>query len=592
MPDDWDRDLAAARPIEKRVHTALESHPEISHLSDFTREMDALDFQFRFERQDVHVDVKAKFQRLSDEIAEQWPETPRDELFVVDETSFRQLVWKEGLGYLLVDDEPRDRWHVFGPWELCLGPRRRFERRGNRTGSVFLKGKLLLDFRTASRTTGELDVDALLDVVRRSRNALREVRAIPIRAGEDLPVLPLTHRAEAEEISASTDDAPPLRPVGPHLEYGPDTLWSGLSTELVGAIKTKWGWAQPTPVQRAAFQPILQGRNVLLLAPTAGGKTEAALLPLLDLYRQQGWGSARPSILAISPLRALIDDQLERWRRATALVGATACAWHSDVDAEAKKAFKDSPHDALLTTPESLELFLTSPSHDEQALFTGLRAVVIDEVHAFVGTPRGAQLASLLERLLRFVDADFQRIGLSATVGNPERVLDWLRGGSLRESQLVVGMARMQGEDASVCTYGDVGEAVDTITEAVRGHQALVFTRSRRRAEELAHLLHVPVHHSSVAAADRDAAVRGLRAGSTRCVVATASLELGIDIGDLDLVVHDGAPSSPSSYLQRLGRAGRKSGQRRIVFTIEEPDDLLLVLGILARVEGRLVPRL
>jgi ATP-dependent Lhr-like helicase len=266
------------------------------------------------------------------------------------------------------------------------------------------------------------------------------------------------------------------------------------------------------------------------------------------------------------------------------MVGATAFAWHGDVELNAKNEFKSRPQDFLLTTPESLELLLTSPSHDAQALFSGLRAVVIDEVHAFVGTTRGAQLASLLERLFQIADTDFQRIGLSATVGNPEGVLDWLRGGSLRESEIVSAVSRMKGDDVSVRTYASDAEALEVISEATSKQRALIFTRSRRRAEEVGHMLGIPVHHSSVSAADRDFAVASLRSGESRSIVSTASLEMGIDIGDLDLVVHDGAPSSPASYLQRLGRAGRRTGQRQVIFTIGEPDDLLLILGTLARV--------
>lgn len=576
---DWDNDLAAARPLERKVHAALDNHPRISHLADYTSEMDALDFHFRFERADVHLDLKEKWQRSGAQTADLWPETPRDELFVVDETAFRKLVWEQGLGYLLVHDRPRQRWHVFGPWELCLGPRRRFDRLGNRTGQDFLKGKLLLDFRTASATTSELEIDALLKVVRESRAALHRVRAIPVRSEADLPVLP----RPAQPTDSNPSPARAVEPVA-HPDTEPDPEWSGLSRELVNAVKAKSGWARPTAAQRAAIPAILQGRNVLILSPTAGGKTEAALLPLLDLHRQQGWGAACPSILAISPLKALLDDQLERWRSATALVGASAFAWHGDVGIDAKKAFKDDPDDALLTTPESLELLLTSPSHDERSLFAGLRAVVIDEVHAFVGTARGAQLASLLERLFQFVEADFQRIGLSATVGAPEKALGWVTGGSLREAELVVGGAPMQGEDVSIRTYADEAEALKAVTDATSDHRSIVFTRSRRRAEQLAHLMGAPVHHSSIAAEDRDAVIKALRQGSLRCLVATSGLEMGIDIGDLDLVVHDGAPTSPSSYLQRLGRAGRKTGQRRLVFTLGEPDDLLLVLGILVRV--------
>jgi hypothetical protein len=172
------------------VSDALASHPLVSHLADFTAELDALDFRFRFEGHDVHVDVKAKRQQLSGEFFEQWPEVPRDELFVLDETSFRTLVWTEGLGYLLVDDQPRGRWHVFGPWELCLGPRRRFERRGDRGGGEFVKGKLLLDLRTVAASGPELDIDQFLDVVRASRRALHQVPAVRIRSLGEFPVIP------------------------------------------------------------------------------------------------------------------------------------------------------------------------------------------------------------------------------------------------------------------------------------------------------------------------------------------------------------------------------------------------------------------
>lgn len=143
----------------------------------------------------------------------------------------------------------------------------------------------------------------------------------------------------------------------------------------------------------------------------------------------------------------------------------------------------------------------------------------------------------------------------------------------------------MQGEDVSVRTYASPEAALPVIAGAAHGRRCLVFTRSRRRAEELAHLLGAPVHHSSVSGEDRAETVRKLRTRSVDCVVATASLEMGMDIGDLDLVVHDGAPTSPSSYLQRLGRSGRTAGsRRRLIFTTGERDDLLLLLGILARV--------
>ncbi|MCA1844530.1 MAG: DEAD/DEAH box helicase, partial [Actinobacteria bacterium] len=489
QPSDWPRDLDSARRVERQVAEALRGHPLVSRLADLTAEMDVPDFRFWFEREDVHLEIKAKHRRLSPEIRAQWPEVPADDLFVMDETSFRTLLWAEGLGYLLVDDEPRRQWHVFGPWELCLGPRRRFERRGDRGSGEFLKGKLLLDLRAAAASRPHLDIDALLEVVRSSRQSRWTVSALRIPSEPDLPVVPRVAPAAGPAVS----------------EEGPSTdrAWAGLSAPLVDALRRRWRWDEPTAVQRAAIPAVLAGRNVLVLAPTAAGKTEAALLPLLDLQHRHAWGVSRPSVLVVSPLKALLDDQLDRCRRGAALVGATAFAWHGDVETVARRAFEADPADILLTTPESLELLLCSPFHDERALFGGLRAVVVDEVHAFVGTPRGAQLASLLERLDRFVDADLQRVGLSATVPDPEDVLAWISGGSLRERVVVSGGSPMQGEDVDVRTWVGREDSIQVVSGAVQGHRSLVFVRSRRRAEELGHLLGVPVHHSSVSAGRR-----------------------------------------------------------------------------------------
>lgn len=558
---------------------ALADHPLVTHLADFTDEFDAPDFAFRLDREAVRLELKLKRQPLSEEFRNLWPEVDERQLAVIDEVSFRKLVWSEGLGYLLLHDEPGERWCTFGPWELCLGPRRRFQRREDKGRGEFLKGKLLIDLRAAAVTTDELDLDAVLGVVRASRAAVTRVAAVPLGVEAPLAVLPRMTGTPPEGPGGAT-----ARPERPSFGTGErDPRWAGLSPGLVGRIRSAWGWEGPTPVQALAFPPVLALRNVLVLGPTAGGKTEAALLPLLDSWSEHGWAAGRPSVLVLSPLKALIDDQLERWRRGCALVGATAFAWHGDVGVDARHAFKEAPSDVLLTTPESLENLLASPAQDEQRLFGGLRAVVIDEVHAFAGTPRGAQLASLLERLDYFVEADLQRIGLSATVGGPDRVLDWLSGGSQRDRAVVDAGPPMQGEQVTIRTYESIDEAAAAITASIGTERALVFTRSRRRVEELANRLRLPAYHSSIAAERRQEALRRLRRGEAGSIVATGSLEMGIDIGDLDLVVHDGAPTSPASYLQRLGRAGRRSGDRRMVFTTGEADDLLLVLAVLLR---------
>lgn len=141
----------------------------------------------------------------------------------------------------------------------------------------------------------------------------------------------------------------------------------------------------------------------------------------------------------------------------------------------------------------------------------------------------------------------------------------------------------MQGEQLDVVSYVDDPGGLSAVGTAITGKRAIVFVRSRRRAEELAHGLSLPVHHGSLASASRSDALKALARGSATAVVATSTLEMGLDIADLDLIVHDGAPSSPASYLQRLGRSGRQTGHRRMTFTCGGPDELVLTLGVVAR---------
>ena len=578
---DWNRDLAAARASEAHVKAALSTHPRVSHLADFTAEMDVLDFEFRFEGERVRVDVKEKRASFTRDYREVWPEVPEPELFILDETAFKALMWEEGLGYLLIHDIPRSRWLVMGPWEIALGPRRRFQRLGDKGSGAFRKGKLLLDLRTASATTRELSVDELLRVVGESRRARRQVEPFQLRDRQIIPVVPTPRRepgrpllGQQRQSLSSTEQAAPVEG-----ESGAE--WGELSAELVAAVRDKWGWAAPTEAQALTFPHVLAGDNVLVLAPTAGGKTESALLPVLDLLRFAAWEP--PSVVMISPLKALLDDQLTRYRNAASLTGATVFAWHGDVGREQRREFSEHPADILLTTPESLEQLLGRPGGDGGSLFAGIRAVIVDEVHSFAGTPRGGQLVSLLERLDQRANADIQRIGLSATVADPVAVLEWLSGSSLRECHVVKAYRAMKGEELSFATYESLDEAVSLVKEVTSSQKAIVFAPSRRRAEELAHHLGVAVHHSSISGEGRTRAVRALKDGSSGCVVATASLEMGIDIGDVDLVVNDGAPCGPESYLQRLGRAGRRTGNRRMLVTVGDPDSLLLALAVVAR---------
>jgi ATP-dependent Lhr-like helicase len=338
-----------------------------------------------------------------------------------------------------------------------------------------------------------------------------------------------------------------------------ERLSPALQYQIVNAL----GWRGLRPVQEASTEAILDGANCVVLAPTAGGKTEAALFPLLTLMDSED----RPpvSTLYIAPIRALLNNQEARLERLTGLLGRRSFKWHGDVGDSARKRFIRDPADVLSITPESLEAMLMSSRVPARTLLAHVQAVVIDEVHAFAADDRGAHLMAVLERVCRLSGRDIQRIGLSATVGDPEAILAWMSGGSKRRRQVVNPGGGKKTPDLKLDFVGDLGNAALMIDRLYSGTKRLVFVDSRRRVEELGHHLagrnvDVYVTHSSLAASERHAAERAFEEGKNCVIVATSALELGIDVGELDHVFQVDAPSSVASFLQRMGRTGRREG--------------------------------
>lgn len=197
------------------------------------------------------------------------------------------------------------------------------------------------------------------------------------------------------------------------------------------------GWRSLRPLQEAAVEPLLGGEDTVLLAPTAGGKTEGAVFPLLTRMDRHDWQGA--SVLYVCPLKALLNNLHPRLRTYTQWLGRSAELWHGDVTTPGRRRILSRRPDILLTTPESLEAMLVSTHVDHRAFFRGLRAVVVDKVHAFAGDDRGWHLLAVLERLSRVAGRRLQRVGLSATVGNPDELLAWLQGSGqgLRPARVV-----------------------------------------------------------------------------------------------------------------------------------------------------------
>ncbi|MCG8417459.1 MAG: DEAD/DEAH box helicase [Proteobacteria bacterium] len=338
-----------------------------------------------------------------------------------------------------------------------------------------------------------------------------------------------------------------------------------LHPHLQHAIVHDLGWRSLRPVQTVTIDAVLAGANAVVLAPTAGGKTEAAMFPVLS----QILTDMPPpvAVLYICPIRALLNNQEPRLQQYARMVGLDVFKWHGDVSESRRQRFRDAPSHVLMTTPESLEVMLISARTDAQALFCGLSTVIIDEVHAFAGDDRGAHLAALLERISRMAGRDVQRIGLSATMGNPRLIAQWLTGSSARPSRLVDPPRGTSARDLCIDHCDDLNDAVIGMARAARGKKSLVFVESRANAERVAHALsgtgvEVFIHHSSVSRADRLLAEERFASGDNTAIVCTATMELGIDVGDLDQVLQVNAPATVASFLQRLGRTGRRVNTR------------------------------
>src|SRR5262245_57263126 len=214
-----------------------------------------------------------------------------------------------------------------------------------------------------------------------------------------------------------------------------DSAFTRFPARLQEAIVSRLGWSALRPVQELASHVLLDDKNAVILAPTAGGKTEAAFFPML--VRLMEWEPEGVGLLYIALLRALLNNQSERLGTYTEMVGLRCFMWHGDVPEAQKRAFIREPTEVLMTTPESLEVMLLSFRVPHVRLFRDVRALIVDEVHALAGTDRGAHLLSVCERLVRHTANDVQRIGLSATVGNPMNILTWLHGTSRREGCVI-----------------------------------------------------------------------------------------------------------------------------------------------------------
>src|SRR5215211_3135732 len=349
-------------------------------------------------------------------------------------------------------------------------------------------------------------------------------------------------------------------------------------------------FGEPTPPQRLGWEAIRAGRDALISAPTGSGKTLAAFLHSLDQLFREGLEGPLPDetrVVYVSPLKALSADihlNLAEPRREIRRLAEdmgyeapriTAAIRSGDTPSSDRAAMLRKPPHILVTTPESLYLMLTAQRSRE--MLRTVRTVIVDEIHAVVESRRGAHLALTLERLAHVAQHPLQRIGLSATMQPIEEVGKWLVGGAAGErgsEAAIVNQGHRRELDLALEVHGSPleavmsgevwGEVYDRLAELIRAHKTtLVFVNTRRLAERVSrHLAErigedaVTAHHGSLSKETRLNAEERLKTGQLKALVATASLELGIDIGHVDLVAQLGTPRRISTFLQRVGRSG------------------------------------
>ncbi len=362
-------------------------------------------------------------------------------------------------------------------------------------------------------------------------------------------------------------------------------IFPRLHPRLQAGIVHRLGWRTLRPVQDLAGDALLSGDNAIILAPTAGGKTEAAFFPVLsDLLTDP---TDAIGVIYIAPIKALLNNQAERLAGYTEMVGLRRFVWHGDVMDSAKKRFKADPAEVLMTTPESLEVMLISSRVPIQRLMADLRVVIIDEIHALAGQDRGGHLMAVIERLAALSRHDVQRIGLSATVGNPTAILDWLCGSSKR-GRTVVDPPSPPGRKALRVILREEESALAADAAKLTRHgKSLIFCNSRSTTEAIAERIQgndtpIFVHHSSVSPEERQAAEAMFHTGESAAIVCTSTLELGIDVGDLDRVLQVSAPDTVSSFLQRMGRTGRRPNTAaNTTFLCPDIDSVLQAMALI-----------
>ncbi|MCR5457552.1 MAG: DEAD/DEAH box helicase [Clostridiales bacterium] len=370
---------------------------------------------------------------------------------------------------------------------------------------------------------------------------------------------------------------------------------------LVREFIYKMGWEELRPVQTAAAEVLFNTEdNLVLCSNTASGKTEAAFFPIITDIIEHPDNSVQ--VLYIAPLKSLINDQFYRLDELLEDSGISVCRWHGDVSQSRKTKLLENPQGILQITPESVESLLINRSSDILRIFGGLKYIVIDEIHTLMGVDRGSQVICQLDRIARLIGRQPRRIGLSATIGNVEVACKWLEGNSgrntvapvFKDTQTTWNLALehfyVQDDknmvDPETQNPSEVKSTIDSgyeyIYDCATQKKSIIFSNSREETEYVCETMHqiaslrndrdiFYIHHGNLSASIREESEQKLKDDDefiSTC--ATVTLELGVDIGRLDRIVHLNSPAKVSSFLQRLGRSGRRGSPPEMMMVFRE----------------------
>lgn len=355
-----------------------------------------------------------------------------------------------------------------------------------------------------------------------------------------------------------------------------------LNPQLTYFLQYSLRWNNLNEIQLKAIPSISKGKDTLIIAPTASGKTEAALIPVYNEIITNQYKAT--SVLYIAPLRALINDMKERidtWNRHFNL---TATKWHGDVNRGIKDNYIKNPTDILLITPESLEVILINKTKKEkEKIFNNVKYIIIDEIHYFYDSERGIQLNSLLTRLSKYMD-NTTTIGLSATVKNPKQVAKWINP---KENTKIIKTKNEQENKYKIIRYENEEEIPQQLEKYTKG-KILIFAKSRREVEEYYYILkekihtdNIYIHHGSLDRSTREKNEEKFKKAKHAIMISTTTLELGIDIGDIDLVVQIGPTNNVSSLLQRIGRGRRRINIKRTIIFVKNITEAIQTVALL-----------